>query len=196
MMLSCGTERVWAPCARARVGDAAGGRTRRPAACAHVQANLTARDRLRAARVDPERCASASATSASDGLHALVARDYVAASVAIADAMRVHELTGVGEALTTEGETGHACFVVLKGELDVSVAGWGHTATALAGAVIERSTSREHGAPVATLRVGPGACLGARTMVLGTPRDFSARAAAPAPLAPGDDVDRRARWCC
>lgn len=58
-----------------------------------MQANLTARDRLRAARVDPERCASASATSASDGLHALVARDYVAASVAIADAITAATLS-------------------------------------------------------------------------------------------------------
>jgi CRP-like cAMP-binding protein len=108
-----------------------------------------------------------------------------AAAVGIASAVRVHELTREGEALTAEGETARACFVVLRGELDVAVAGWGHTASALGGhargyTAGRQSEPHEHGAPVATLRVGPGACLGARTMVLGTPRDFSATAASAA----------------
>ena len=91
--------------------------------------------------------------------------------------MTVRELAADGQPLITEGELGRACYVILEGEMDVTVASWGHTVSALRS--LMGDDGNESAMPASeTFRLGPGACIGARTMVLGHPLDFSAVAAA------------------
>ena len=103
---------------------------------------------------------------------------YAAAAAAVAGAATLRELTGpAGSPLMSEGETGRDVHVVLSGSVEVAVGGWGHTAAAL-GTDFEPSVPADGspGTPVGRLSVGPGACLGARSMLLGVPRDASATA--------------------